>query len=91
MNTRKALTSAIVLIIILLLATVACITMNIPAPTPLPTHTPLPTASPIPSPTSFPEQDLEMREKDEPLSAHPDLFQFSVTLIERSEVKPESL
>ena len=80
MSASKAFTSAVALII-LLLATVGCITINIPAPTPMPTDTPLPTPSPTPSPISLPEHDLEMREKDEPLSADPELFQFSVILV----------
>ena len=68
-------------LVILLLSAAACITINVPAPTPMPTDTPLPTPSPTPSPISLPEHDLEMREKDEPLSADPELFQFSVTLV----------
>jgi len=68
-------------LVIILLATTACITINVPAPTPMPTDTPIATASPTPPPTSLPQQDIEMREKDEPLSAEPALFQFSVTLI----------
>ena len=68
-------------LICVLLATTGCITINVPAPTPIPTHTPLPTPSPTPSPISLPEQDFEMREKDEPLSADPELFQFSVILV----------
>jgi hypothetical protein len=79
LSTRKAFRLGIALMIIPLAVT-ACITINVPAPRPIPTHTPLPTPSPTPSPTSLPEQDLEIKEKDEPLSADPELFQFSVTL-----------
>ena len=60
-------------LIITLLAATACITINVPAPTPTPTDTP--------PPTSTPEPGMEVREKDEPLSADPELFQFSVTLV----------
>lgn len=69
-------------LICVLLAATGCITINIPAPTPLPTPSPtaLPTPSPAPSPTSLPQQDLELREKGEPLFSEPALFQFSVTL-----------
>jgi hypothetical protein len=34
-----------------------------------------------PPPTSTPERGFEIREKDEPLFADPELFQFSVTLV----------
>ncbi|MBC8445880.1 MAG: hypothetical protein H8D74_01640 [Chloroflexi bacterium] len=47
-------------LICVLLATTGCITINVPAPTPIPTDTP--------PPTSTPERGFEIREKDEPLS-----------------------
>ena len=72
MNTRKAFKLGGALVIVLLAAT-ACIKINVPAPTPIPTET-----SP---PTNTPEPGFEIREKDEPLSAYPELFQFSVTLV----------
>ena len=72
MSARRAFKLGIALIIVLL-ATTACITINVPAPTPIPTDTP--------PPTSTPEPGMEIREKDEPLSAYPELFQFSVTLV----------
>ncbi len=72
MSTRRAFMLSIASITVLLAAT-ACITINIPAPTPIPTDTP--------PPTSTPEHGFEIREKDEPLSADPELFQFSVTLV----------
>lgn len=58
---------------ILSILSTGCISITIPAPTAIPTDTP--------APTSTPERGFEIREKDEPLSADPDLFQFSVTLI----------
>ena len=72
MNTQKAFKLGAALIIVLLAAT-ACITINVPASTPIPTDTP--------PPTNTPEPGFETREKDEPLSVYPELFQFSVTLI----------
>ena len=71
MNTRKAFLLGIAIIIVLL-PTAACITINV-APTPIPTETP--------PPTSTPERGFGIREKDEPLYADPELFQFSVTLV----------
>jgi len=62
------------LICVLLVAT-GCITINVPASTPIPTDTPLS--------TNTPERGFDLREKDEPLSAYPELFQFSVTLVGR--------
>ena len=72
MSPRKAFRLSMALTITLLAAT-ACITINVPAPTPMPTHTP-----PL---TGTPERGFEIKEKDEPLSVDPELFQFSVTLI----------
>lgn len=72
MSTRKAFLLNMALTIILLTAT-GCITINVPAPTPIPTDTPMP--------TSTLERGFEIREKDEPLFADPELFQFSVTLV----------
>ena len=60
-------------VVVVLLPATACITINVPAPTPVPTDTPPPTNTPKPG--------MKIREKDDPLSTYPELFQFSVTLV----------